>query len=114
MWIRGHMGGYAYLSGEGDHVVLAKRENIDILDDHQLIVIFVEDRTVHQVPHVLLVALGEVKHGLGISHGSFPETLTLRIFSDALEDCPDCSRKLVETFFGLLRGGLFPLSGSGA
>ena len=29
----------AYLSSEGNHVVLAERENINVLDNHHLVVI---------------------------------------------------------------------------
>jgi hypothetical protein len=94
--------------------MLAQGEDIDILDNHQLIVVLVEDRTVHQVPDILLVALGEVKHGLGVSQGGLAETLTLWVLSNTFEDCPDGSRKLLKSLFGLFRGRLFPLSSSGA
>lgn len=95
-------------------MVLAQREDVDILDNNQLIMVLMEDRTVHQVPDILLIALGEVKHSLGISQGSLAETLALRVLSNAFEDCPNGSRELLKSFFGLFRSRLFPLSGSGA
>jgi hypothetical protein len=103
-----------YLSSERNHVVLAKREDINILDNHQLIMVLVEDGAIHQVPHILLVTLGEVKHSFGISHWGFAETLPFWIFSNAFQDRSDSSRELVKSFLGLFFGRFLALSGSGA
>jgi hypothetical protein len=104
----------SYLSCEWYHVVFAKRIDVNVLDNDQLIVILVEDSAVDQVPNILLVTLGEVKHGLGVSLGCLTKPFSLRILADAFENRADSSGQLLKSLFGLLRCRLLPLSGSGA
>lgn len=103
-----------YLSSERYHVVFTERKDVDVLDNDQLIVVLVEDRAVHQIPNVLLVALGEVKHGLGISLGGLAKSLSFRIFANTLKDSSDSSGQLCKSLFGFLRSRLLPLPGSRA
>ena len=104
----------SYLSSEWNHVVFAKRENVDILDNDQLVVVLVEDGAVDQVPNVLLIALGEVEHGLGISLWGLAKTFSLGILSDTFKNGPDSSGQLLNSLVGLLRGRFQPLSSPGA
>lgn len=104
----------SYLSGEWYHVVFTHREDIDVLDNDQLIVVLVENSVVDQVPNILLVALGEIEHGLGISHGGLTKSFSFRVLADTFQDCADSSGHLLKSLLGLLRGRLLPLSGSGA
>lgn len=94
--------------------MLAHREDVDVLDDDQLIVILVEDSVVDQVPNILLIALSEIEHGLGISHGGFPKSLSFRVLTDTFQDRADSSGHLLKSLFGLLGRRLLPLSGSRA
>lgn len=95
-------------------MVLAHREDIDVLDNNQLIVVLVEDSVVDQVPNILFVALSEIEHGLGISHGGLAKSLSFRVLADTFQDCADSSGHLLKSLFGLLRCRLLPLSGSRA
>ena len=47
------------LPHEGNQVVLAQREHLDVLDDHHLVVVLVEHGALHGLLSGLLVALGE-------------------------------------------------------
>jgi hypothetical protein len=93
-----------HLSGEGDQMVLAKTENLNVLYDDELVVIFVEDSAVNNVPQVLLVALGKVHHSFCITLRSTMETLSFRVFSNTLEQSTDCSGELFLTGCGLFGG----------
>lgn len=95
-------------------MVLAKRKNVNVLDNDQLVMVLVEDGAVDQVPNVLLVALGEVQHGLGISLGGLTKTFSLGVLSDTFKNGSDSSGQLLNSLVGLLRGRLQPLSSSGA
>jgi len=75
-------------------MMLAKTENFNVLYDDELIVIFVEDSAINNVPQVLLVALGKVHHSFCITFGSTVKTLPLGILSDTLEQSTNCSREL--------------------
>lgn len=48
-------------------MVLAEREDLDIFHNDQLVVVLVEDSAIDNVAEVLLVALGEEQHSLGIA-----------------------------------------------
>jgi hypothetical protein len=77
-------------------------------------VVLVEDSTIHQVPNVLLVSLGEIKHSFGVSQRSLAETFTLWVLSNTFEDCANGSRELLKSLFGLFRCRFLALSGPGA
>lgn len=64
-------------------MVLTEREYIDVLDNHQLIMIFVKDRAIDQIPYVLLVALSEVQHSFRVSLGGLTETFALGVLTNA-------------------------------
>ena len=71
----------SYLPSKRYHMVFAQREDLDIFDNHELIMIFVEDCSVDQVTDVLLIAFGEVKHGFCIALRRPSQTLSVRIFT---------------------------------
>lgn len=91
-----------YLSAKGHHVMFTEGEDVNILDNHQFVMVLVEDCPIHQVPDVLLVALGEVKHGLGISLGGLAKTLTFRILADTFQNRPYGACQLLDPFLSLL------------
>jgi hypothetical protein len=72
MWI------YTHLSGKRNQVMLAETENLNVLHDDELIVIFVEDGAVNNVSQVLLVAFGKVHHSFCITFGGAPESFSMR------------------------------------
>lgn len=65
--------------------MLAKAVHLDILDNHQLIVILVEDSTIHDIAKILLVPLGEEHHRLGVSLGRPMQAFSVGIFADAFQ-----------------------------
>lgn len=85
-------------------MVLAQREHLDILDDNQLIVIFMENSTVDEIPNILLVSLCEVKHSLGVSLGRLPQSFSLRVLSDAFQNSSHSTGQLLDALFVLLGG----------
>lgn len=94
--------------------MFAHREDVNILDDDQLIVVLVEDSIVDQVPNILLVALSEIEHGFGIPQGGLAKSFSFRILADAFQDCADSPRHLLKPLFCLLGCRLLSLSSSGA
>jgi hypothetical protein len=84
-------------------VVLAQRVHLDILDNDQLIMIFVEDRAVDQIPHVLLIPLREIEHRLRVPLRCLAQALPVRIFPDTLQNRLDGSRQLLDALVGLFR-----------
>lgn len=83
-----------YLACEGDQMVLAETEDLNVLDDDQLVVIFVKDGAVNDVSQVLLVTLCEVHHGFCIAFRSAMETFSFGILADAFKECTDGARQL--------------------
>lgn len=57
----------SYLSGEGNHVVFAEGEYINISQNDKFVVALVEHSSINQVMDILRVALGKIEHGIGIS-----------------------------------------------
>lgn len=72
-------------------MVLAEREDLDILHNDQLVMVLLEDGAVHQIPDILLIALGEEEHGFGVALWSTPQPLPLRILPYAFQDSRDCA-----------------------
>ena len=99
-----------HLSGEGDQMVLAKTEDLNVLYDNELIVILVEDSAVDNVPQVLLVALGKVHHSFCITLRGTVKTLSFWVLADTLEQSTDCSGELLLTGCGLFGGGFESLA----
>lgn len=71
--------------------------------------VFVENGSIDQIPNVLLVALSEVEHGLGVSLGGLAKTLSLRIFANTLENRSYSPREFLNPLFILFRRRLQPL-----
>ena len=83
-------------------MVFTQRIHLDILDNNQLIMVLVEDRAIDQVPHVLLITLGEIEHRLCVPGRSLPKPFSLRILPDTLEDCLYGPRQFLDPLLGLL------------
>ena len=73
-------------------MVFAQGEDLDVLDYHQFVVVFVEDSAIHDIAQIFFVAFGEEQHRLGITFGCVEETLAVRVFAYAFEDCADRPR----------------------
>ena len=84
--------------------MLTQGKHIDILHYDQLVMVFVENCAVDQVPHILLITLGEVKHGLGVPFRGLSKTLTLGIFTNTFQNRPHCPSKLVDALLVFLWG----------
>lgn len=95
-------------------MVLAQREHLDILDNHQLVMILMEDRTIDKIPYILLIALGKVEHGLGISLWGLAQALSFRVLSDTLQNRPNSSCELLNALLCLFGRRLQSLPGTGA
>src|ERR1700753_2862478 len=78
----GHIGDVS-LAEKWEKMMLALREELDILDDDHLIVIDVEESFVENVCDVHGVATGEKCHGLFHALGSAEETVAGGVFSNA-------------------------------
>lgn len=76
--------------------------------------IFMEDRTIDKIPNILLITLGKVEHGLGISLWGFAQALSFRILSDTLQNRPDSSCKLLNALLCLFGRRLQSLPGARA
>jgi len=70
---------------EGDEVVFAHGEHLDVLHHDHLVVVLVEHRVVQHVFKTLVVALGEEEHGLGSSLWSLEKPLTVRVLAERAE-----------------------------
>ena len=66
--------------------MLAQREDLDILHNNELVVVLMEDSTIDNVTHVLLVSFGEEEHGLCISIRRITQSFALRVFSYAFKN----------------------------
>lgn len=62
-------------------MMLAQREDLDIFDDDELIMIFVEDSSIDQITDILLIAFSKVKHGSCIALRRPSQTFSVWIFS---------------------------------
>lgn len=75
--------------------MLAETEDFDVLYDDEFVVIFVKDSAINNVPQILFVAFGEVHHSLCITLRRAVKALSFWVFSDAFEQCTDCSGELL-------------------
>jgi hypothetical protein len=91
-------------------MVFTKRENLNILYDDQLVMVFMEHSSIHDVPQVLLVTLCEEHYGSGKSLRRLKQSLARRIFTYTLQNCFDRSSEFLQSGFGLFRGRLKPRS----
>ena len=67
-------------------MMLAQREDLDIFDNDELIMIFVEDSSIDQITDVLLIAFSKVKHGFCIALRRSSQPLSVWIFSYTFQD----------------------------
>lgn len=74
--------------------MFAKTEDFDVLYDDELIVVFVEDSAINNVPQIFFVAFGEVHHSLCITLRRAMKAFSFWVFSDAFKQCTDCTREL--------------------
>ena len=68
------------------HMVLTQRIKLDVADDHHLIALRLEQRTVGDVFQAHPVTVAQVLHRLGGALGRIQKPLTLGVFADANED----------------------------
>lgn len=94
-------------------MVFAQREDIDILYNDQLIVVLMKNSSIDQISHVLFIAFCEVEHGLCISLGSFPETLSFWILPDTFENGLHSSGEFLNSLLSLFRRRLQPCPRAG-
>ena len=97
-----------HLSSEWHQVVLAEREDLNVLHNNQLIVILVEDSAVNDVAKILLVALGEEQHSLSIALWGIQQTLAVGILTKAFQHSPHSTRQLLEVLGLLFLSSLLP------
>jgi len=83
-------------------VVFTQAKYVDILDNDQLVMILMEDRTVHNVSQILFVSFCEKHHGFGIPFWSIAQSLAIWILADAFKDCPHRVCKFALTLFRFL------------
>lgn len=89
-----------HFARERDEVVLAHGEDLDVLDDDELVVVFGEDGVVDDRLQVFLVAFGEVEHGFCVARWRVEEALAVGVFTDAFEDRTDAAGRLVDWLVG--------------
>ena len=83
--------------------MLAQREDLDIFDNYELIMIFVEDGPIDQITDVLLIALCKVKHSFSTALRRPSQTLSVWIFSYAFQNGLYSAFKSLQSLFSLLR-----------
>ena len=77
------------LPKNGQHVVLAHREVVDVLHHHHLVVLLGEERGVEHLLHVLVIARGQVLVGLGHPGGRPLQALAARVLAELLQEVAD-------------------------
>src|ERR1700722_4617154 len=73
--------GHVDLAEKRQHVMLAKRENLDISHDHHLVVVHIEQSAAQNLRRILAVTLSEKSHRLRRPGGRFQQAITLRVFA---------------------------------
>src|SRR5471032_738419 len=74
-----HMG----LADERQQVMFAQRVQLDVLDDHHLVVVGGEQCAVDDFLDALRIAMTQVLHGLGCAFWGIQQTFAVRVFSQA-------------------------------
>lgn len=69
-------------ASKGHQVVLAKRKDLNILDNYQLVMVFMKHSIVHNISQVLFITLSEVHHGFGVTFRCLEEALSVWILTD--------------------------------
>jgi hypothetical protein len=93
-----------HLTNEGDHMMFAETEDLDIFDNDKLVVIFVEDSAIDEISHVLFVAFCEVHESFRVSLGGLAKSFSLGIFADTFEDGSDGTSQFIQSCLSLLGG----------
>ena len=78
----GHVGAAV----EGEHVVLAERIELDVLDQHHLLVLLAEGGRADDFQRVGLVALREERHRLGHPFGGLDESFARRVLAQQAQN----------------------------
>ena len=73
--------GHMSLAVEGQHVVFAEGEEVDVLDDDHLRVVLLEECASEYLMGILGVALREKLHGLGYTHRGLEQSLAGGVFA---------------------------------
>ncbi|MCY1527335.1 hypothetical protein D9M68_623990 [compost metagenome] len=76
------------LADKRQQVMLAQRVQLDVLDDHHLIVVGGEQRAVDHFFQALLVTMTKIPHGLGGTFRRVQQAFALRIFTHAQKYLP--------------------------
>jgi len=93
-------------------MVFAQAKDIDVLDNNQLIMVLMEDSSIHNIPQILFVSFCEKHHGLGIPLRRIAQSFTIWILTNAFKDCADRVGKFALTLFGFLWGSVKSLFGA--
>ena len=78
----GHMG----LAVERQHVMLAKRVEFDVLDQHHLPVFFAERRRADDLERILVVTFRQERHGLSHAFGGLEQPFARGVFPQQAQD----------------------------
>src|ERR1051325_729820 len=74
------------LAEEGQHMVLAEAEELDIFDDHHLVILDLEDGAVKEFVNVGMITAGQKTESLAHTFGRTHQSLTSRVFTEAGQD----------------------------
>lgn len=91
-------------------MVLAQREDLNVLDYDKFIMVLVENGTIHNITKVLLISLCEEQQRFRVAFRCVQQTLSIGVFTKAFEYGPDSARQLGERFRFLLFGRLLSLA----
>src|ERR1039457_3315087 len=82
LWYVGHM----HFAEERQHVVFAEREHLNVLDDHHLVVIHVEQGAAQHLGGVLVVSFGQEGHRLLHACGRSHKTVAGGVLAKTAQD----------------------------
>ena len=75
------------LPEEGQHVMLTKRKEIDILYNHHLLVVlFLEHGATKHGCRIFMISFGQELHGFGYTFGRFQQTFAVYIFTKQIDN----------------------------
>ena len=75
------------LPEEGQHVMLTKRKEIDILYNHHLLgVLFLEHGATKHGCRIFMISFGQELHGFGYTFGRFQQTFAVYIFTKQIDN----------------------------
>ena len=91
--------GHVRLADEGKHMVLAQREQLDVLDQDHLAVRLREDSGLDNLLAILEITLGQELHGFCHALRGLEETFPLDVLTEELEDGLDVPCEFLSGFF---------------